>query len=68
MSDKPEPTSREKNPVCPWCGKTVTGAYELRDDQETDCGWCLKPIYVSRYTTVTYTTYPITPDGVVHGV
>lgn len=64
LSKIPEPTRHENKPVCPWCGHVMKDAWELRDEQETDCGECLKPIFVSRYTTCTYSTFPVTPSGV----
>lgn len=63
MMKEVEPTLFENDPVCPWCGKAMSDAWELRDDQETDCGECLKPIHVYRHTAVTYSTYPVRKEA-----
>lgn len=60
--EKPEPTKYESQPVCPWCGDVMKDAWELKDEQETDCEACLKPILVFRDYEVTYNTYPVSRE------
>jgi hypothetical protein len=61
MNDEfPETTWAKPDPVCPWCGKSMTCFYEvgLGDGDCIDqlCGWCEKPIHISCSISVSYTT------------
>jgi hypothetical protein len=44
--------------TCPHCGKRITDIWEIGRGEEgkfeTDCGWCSKPIKVSRSISVSY--------------
>ena len=45
-------------PVCPWCGKEVSDAWELEEELTEDypCGWCDKPMNITRHILIYYST------------
>lgn len=65
MSEElPEDTYNRNDLVCPWCGYVDRDSWELdheKEDGETQCAACDKPILWSRHTSISYTGRAIKP-------